>query len=185
MAATLPHCLLLPGYTDAGPGHWMSLWHREQPEWKRVEQRDWERPGKDEWVAALDAAVAAAPAPVCLIAHSLGCTTVAHWVAERGGANVAAAFLVAPADADRPGFPPEMMGFAPVPEIALPFSTMVVASSTDPYLTLSRARTLAHAWGSELVEIGDAGHICTDSGHGRWLEGRRLLDRLLSRGEFA
>ena len=41
------------------------------------------------------------------------------------------------------------------------------------------------ASGEWLAEIGDAGHICTDSGHGRWPEGRRLLDRLLSRGEFA
>ena len=173
------NCLLLPGYTDAGPGHWMSLWHRQKPAWRRVEQRDWDHPEKEEWVATLDAAVAATSGPVILIAHSLGCTTVAHWVAQGGGASVAAAFLVAPADADRADFPTEMTGFAPVPVVPMPFSSMLVASTNDPYLTMPRARVLAAAWGSELVDIGDAGHICTESGHGEWPEGRQLLGRLL------
>ena len=178
-SASQPAVLLLPGYTDAGPGHWLSLWHRQEPAWRRVEQRDWERPEKQEWVTALDAAAAAAVGPVCLIAHSLCCTTIAHWVAEGGGGNVTAAFLVAPADAERADFPAAMTGFAPVPLVRMPFSTMLIASTDDPFLTMPRAHTLAGAWGSELVDIGAAGHICTDSGHGAWPEGRQVLERLL------
>ena len=39
----------------------------------------------------------------------------------------------------------------------------------------------AKAWGSELVFVGQAGHINTASGHGPWLEGRALLQRFCER----
>jgi predicted alpha/beta hydrolase family esterase len=34
-------------------------------------------------------------------------------------------------------------------------------------------------WGSTFVEIGSAGHINADSGHGKWPAGIALLERLL------
>ena len=37
---------------------------------------------------------------------------------------------------------------------------------------------MAKAWGAELVDIGNAGHINTASGYGEWPEGERLLQRL-------
>jgi predicted alpha/beta hydrolase family esterase len=58
----------------------------------------------------------------------------------------------------------------------LPFPSMVVASTDDPYAHIERSRAFAQAWGSRLVEIGDAGHINADRGYGEWPEGERLLE---------
>jgi len=54
----------------------------------------------------------------------------------------------------------------------------VVASSNDPYVTLSRARGFAMAWGSEFMMIGEAWHINSASGLGDWPEGFALLNAL-------
>jgi predicted alpha/beta hydrolase family esterase len=62
------------------------------------------------------------------------------------------------------------------------FPSVVVASSNDPYVTLSRAREYAQAWGSRLVDIGDAGHINGESGLGDWPEGWALLTGLRRAG---
>jgi hypothetical protein len=50
-----------------------------------------------------------------------------------------------------------------------------VASTTDEWVSLVRARQFAAAWGSELVNIGPAGHINTASGYGEWPAGLELL----------
>jgi hypothetical protein len=60
----------------------------------------------------------------------------------------------------------------------LPFRSIVVASEDDPYVTLHRAQDFATAWGSEFINIGRAGHINTDSGHGPWPEGETWLESL-------
>ena len=57
----------------------------------------------------------------------------------------------------------------------LPFPSVVVASTNDPYVTPERARLFANAWGSKFVEIGDAGHINGDAGYGPWPEGEQML----------
>jgi predicted alpha/beta hydrolase family esterase len=60
----------------------------------------------------------------------------------------------------------------------MPFPSIVVASTDDPYVSAERASAFARAWGSRLVTLQGAGHINTDSGYGEWREGRRLLDEL-------
>lgn len=171
-----PSILLLPGYQNSGPEHWQSAWEREDATLLRVEQADWDNPRLDEWVAALDAAVAAQPGPVVLAAHSLGCITVAHWAATHDR-PVLGALLVAPADIDTADVA-ELRNFRPVPLSALPFPSTVVASSDDPWCSPERSRQFAAAWGSRFVEIGAHGHINSASGMGSWPEGRALLDEL-------
>lgn len=61
----------------------------------------------------------------------------------------------------------------------LPFRSLVVASSNDPYVTIDRARLFANSWGSEYVEINDAGHINASSRLGMWDVGLALLEHLL------
>ena len=56
------------------------------------------------------------------------------------------------------------------------FGVSGVLSSDDPYVRPDVARALAAAWGSDVTDIGPAGHINTDSGHGPWPEGLRLLE---------
>jgi predicted alpha/beta hydrolase family esterase len=173
--------LVLPGYENSGPEHWQSRWEREHPDHRRVEQRDWSFPLADDWVSALDGAVAAEPGQVVLAAHSLGCITAVRWAAadpDRARARVRGALLVAPADVERlPDLP--LGSFAPVPRTGLPFRTTVVGSRDDPYMSFDRTEEFAAAWGADLVDLGRAGHINADSGLGSWPQGRRLLDELL------
>lgn len=174
--------MTVPGYTNSGPEHWQTHWEGEHPDVLRVVQRDWDRPVRDEWVDALDRAIRAGREPVVLVAHSLGCATVAHWIGthEDTGSAVGA-LLVAPADVDQPGWPDEVVGFRPMPLAAMPLESTVVASRDDPWVSIARARTMAEAWGSRFVEAGAVGHLDSSSGLGDWPAGWCLLDELLTR----
>lgn len=169
--------LTVPGYTGSGPQHWQSLWEARIPGARRVQQRDWDRPELIEWVAALDAEIAAAAAPPLLVAHSLGCLAVVHWAA-RHPRPVAGALLVAPADAEAADALAPLRGFAPIPRAPLPFPSILVASDDDPFLAPGRARELAAAWGSRLAGAGAAGHLNTVAGYGPWPAGEALLAEL-------
>ena len=74
-----PH-LIVPGWGGSGPDHWQTHWERELPDASRLEVADWYAPRQDDWLRALDDAIRRAPAPPIVIAHSLGCIAVAHWV---------------------------------------------------------------------------------------------------------
>jgi len=169
--------LTAPGLGSSGPLHWQSIWEQE-PGIIRIEQRNWNAPACAEWVAQIEAAVAAAGPQVVVVAHSLACIALAHW-ATQTRLRIRGALLVAPADAERPAFPPEATGFAPVPLQPLPFKSIVVASTNDPYATLERAQFFANAWNSRFVNTGPKGHINADSGLGSWPEGQKLLKELL------
>lgn len=180
MDASLEY-LILPGYGGSGPEHWQTVWESGNAAFRRVEQRDWEHPDREEWTARLEMAVVATPAGKVLVAHSLACLLVAHWAVEAGTESldrVKAALLVAPPDPAGPGFPAAARGFALVPKRRLPFDTLVVASSDDPYGSLEFNRACARAWGSRLAEVGAKGHINAASGLGYWEEGAGLLASL-------
>ncbi|WP_231590659.1 RBBP9/YdeN family alpha/beta hydrolase [Hymenobacter terrenus] len=166
----------MPGLGNSGPDHWQTHFERLNPDFMRIEQRDWESPDRQEWVETLARALANEDLTrVVLIAHSLGCVTVAHWAAQYD-LRIRGALLVAPSDVETAhyaAFP--TTGFAPMPLDALPFPSKVVASSTDEWVTPVRARQFATAWGSELIDLGAAGHINTASGHGNWPFGLELL----------
>ena len=172
--------VVVPGLGGSGPDHWQSHWLRSRHDAVRVEQRDWERPDRDEWVAALQHTAGRAAGPVVLVAHSLGCHAVAHWAQGRG-ARVRAALLVAPPDIDYAasrGVP--IAGFGPPAANPLPFPTVLAASGTDPWADIDRSRLLSRRWGARLVDLGDAGHVNPESGFGPWPQGERLLEDLLA-----
>ena len=169
--------LIVPGLGGSGPAHWQSLW---QPRLgaTRVEQADWDRPDRAGWIAALDAAIAAAKAPPILVAHSLSCALVAHWAATHRR-DIHGALLVGPADVDSDAHtPPEAHVFRPMPLQPLPFPGIVAASRNDPYVAYDRAAFFAKSWGAELFDAGMAGHINTTAGYGDWKAGEELLARL-------
>ncbi|MDY0960501.1 MULTISPECIES: RBBP9/YdeN family alpha/beta hydrolase [Massilia] len=169
--------LILPGLWNSGPRHWQSLWHERNPHWRRAAHRDWTNPHCDEWVAELDAAIADCQGAPILVAHSLGCMLVAHWALSGSPLKVAGAFLVAPSDVEAASYPADLNCWAPIPLQQLPFPSVVVGSANDPFASPARTGAFAGAWGSRLVEIGDAGHLNSDSGHGDWPEGLRLLEQ--------
>ncbi len=170
--------LIVPGYTGSGPGHWQTLWEQKHPEYRRVVQRDWHQPQLDEWVAALDTAIRHSQSPVVLVAHSLGCILITHWQLRHSG-DVRGAMLVAPADVERDDAPALVRSFSPIPLQPLPFSSIVVASSNDPYVSIERSRHFASTWGSRFVNLGPCGHIDTAAGFGPWRRGEVLLQNLL------
>jgi predicted alpha/beta hydrolase family esterase len=180
--------LTVPGWNGSGPRHWQSLWESKYPYFRRIEQRDWERPKREEWVDSIENAVEAAEPPVFLIAHSLGCVAVAHWAARHGAAGVAGALMVAPPWLAPPMTCPEaLLSFLPMPTGPLPFDSLVVASETDPYLPIDLAAGLAQSWRSRFINAGSKGHINVESGHGPWPLGEQLLTSLchMSRSKTA
>lgn len=170
--------LIVPGYSNSGPQHWQTHWERLLPGALRVQQRDWEHPTVEEWVAALDAAIAACAAPPVLVAHSLGGCTAVHWAA-RFSRPLRGALLVAPPDLDNPTVPEDCRGFAPVPRQPLPFRSILVASRDDPYASFECSERMARDWGCRLEDAGRAGHINSASGLGDWEWGQALLRELL------
>ena len=169
--------LIIPGLGGSGAEHWQSRW---QPRLNatRVEQADWDRPDRADWIARIDRAVAACNQPPILIAHSMSCAVVVRWAAEHKR-SVHSALLVAPADIESDTHtPPETHVFRPLPMKPLPFPTIVAVSRNDPYVAFERAVQMAKAWDAELFDAGNAGHINSAAGFGEWPDGERLLQRL-------
>ena len=178
--------LIVPGWQGSPEDHWQSHWHNNLPNSARVEQDDWLTPRREDWVAALAEAIAADSTPVILIAHSLGCITVAHWAASAPVQflrQVRGALLVAPADVERPACAPALRNFAPIPSDLLPFPSQVVSSDNDAAVSAPRALELARNWGAEAGILAGAGHINVKSGHQRWEQGFAYLYRLQNRLE--
>jgi predicted alpha/beta hydrolase family esterase len=176
--------LLLPGLYNSDHEHWQSHWERDLPNAQRVLQQDWTNPTRQDWVATLDAAIAASGEPVILVAHSLGCALVAWWAATSAAtaeqkARVRGALLVAPPDVTRAQFPAP--SFSPMPINCLPFTTIVVASEDDPWCELSLAQQWALEWGAQFHCIGALGHINSESALGEWQQGQQWLLQLFSR----
>ena len=172
--------IIVPGIGGSGEAHWQTRWQQANPAMRRFSPADWHRPDLDDWIAALDLAIAAASAPPVLIAHSLGCLLVAHWqLASRRAC--AGALLVAVPDPASEAFPASVQSFAGAPAGRLRFPSLIVASTDDPYGSTSYVERRAVQWGSELAVIGAAGHINGQSGLGEWREGRVLLKSFESR----
>ena len=169
--------LVVSGLWDSGPEHWQTHWLKDHPAWSKVAHRDFSAPQRDEWVAELDAAIAACEGPPILLAHSLGCMLVAQWAQSGSALHIAGAMLVAPSDVAAASYPIDPNGFLPIPMTAFSFPSLLVASTNDDYADLARARAFAGAWGSELVEIADAGHLNGDAGYGPWPQGLALLEK--------
>ncbi|WP_445004809.1 RBBP9/YdeN family alpha/beta hydrolase [Halomonas mongoliensis] len=177
------HCLIVPGWRGSGDDHWQTHWQHRLPSTSRTRVASWDEPELDDWVDALDRAVSGIEAPILLVAHSLGCITVAHWAAvAECSRRIAGALLVAPADVERGSVRRELAGFAPIPSNRLPFPSLVVGSTNDPAASAQRAADFATAWGSQLVVIDEAGHINPASGHHEWEAGFLLMHRLVARG---
>lgn len=177
-----PLILIVPGIGNSEPGHWQALWETERDDCSRVDLGLWDDPHRNTWVNKLDLAIRQAGRPVVLVAHGLGCLTVAWWAEfERPtyGNPVVGALLVAPPDAERPGTDPRLARFGGCPRYPLPFPAFLVASDDDPLCPLRIAQLLARDWDCRFVSAGAVGRINAESGLGDWAFGKKLLDRLL------
>lgn len=181
MPNPLTRYLVLPGWQGSGNDHWQTHWQQLLPNATRVEQIDWEWPDRQDWITALEQHITAAATPVILIAHSLGCVTVAHWAVQAPPTSLAlvkGALLVAPADVERTHCPVPLCGFAPIPRRLLPFPSVLVGSDNDRAATASRAIQIGKYWGSETAILSGAGHINAAAGFNRWEAGFAYLYQL-------
>jgi uncharacterized protein len=178
--------LVIPGYNGSGPAHWQTRMLAKLSTARLIEQPDWKYTSLSSAIAEVVAGVTAATRPVVLVAHSTGSSLVAHAVPSLAQLGVVSrikgAYLVAPPSArallELSGIDP---AFAALPRDPLPFPSVLVASSNDPFAVLEESADLALTWGSQFTEAGDAGHINEASGHGPWPEGMMRFAGFLSK----
>lgn len=189
--------LLVPGLRDHVPDHWQTLLAARLPRVHTVPPLEQDKLSCAARVQALDQALQAIDGPVILVAHSAGVMTVAHWAARMSQARqsqarqsqshrpIKGALLATPADMEIPfpaGYPTldtlREHAWLPIPRTRLPFPSMVAASRNDPLCAFTRAQSLAHDWGSELVDLGAVGHLNPAAGFGEWAQAPELIARL-------
>jgi predicted alpha/beta hydrolase family esterase len=173
------HFLIQPGWQDSGPHHWQTIWQAQLGKAAtRVPQQDWLVPERIAWTRMLEETIRRTPAPVVILAHSIGCMATIFAIQA---APVAAVVLVAPADAERSNAPAALHTFTPIPMEPLATPALLVASDSDPYCTLDRAEAFAQAWKADLEIVTGGGHMNADAGFGPWPDGWLMVGAWLRR----
>jgi serine hydrolase len=168
----------IPGDGNSGPKHWQTYFEKTWSNVHRINQKEWDAPTREDWIDTIENTLSSYDlSQVILVGHSLGCSAIAHWAAKYNKI-IKGAFFVAVGDVDALPSDYPAKGFSPMPTQKLKFKSIVVASNTDPWVTLTRAKYFADCWGSEFMNIGDAGHINVDSGYGNWNKGLEILKSL-------
>ena len=169
----------LPGLGNSDENHWQSHFEKILPNCRRIEQDNWDRPVRKTWVSRIEEATKGLDlSKVVFISHSLGGIALSHWV-HTYHKKIRAALIVAPPCVENVLPEYGLDSFLPVPRNKLPFSTVLVASSNDPWSTIEQSEKLAMDWGSHFVNMGEAGHINSESRLGEWSRGQHLLRDLL------
>jgi hypothetical protein len=91
---------------------------------------------------------------------------------------VAGALLVAPPDTERADMPPQLHNWRPIRRSRLPFPSIAVISSDDPFCAPERGSAMAADWGCRMVEAGPRGHLNSESKLGDWPEAQAWLAEL-------
>lgn len=169
---------IIPGFQGSGEDHWQSWVERQSADFVRIEQKNWNEPNIEEWAAQIESVLRYENLKdVILVAHSLGCHAVAKW-AQRYNKTPRAALLVAPPSAENVREKIDATIWVGNALQKLPFETLLVASSNDPWIDVDTAKLYAQKWGSSFLNIGNAGHINQLSGYGEWPLVLQLLAQL-------
>lgn len=179
-----PTVLIVPGLRDRVDQHWQTLLATSDPSIHSVPPMGRENVECAPRLEAIERAANAIQGPLILVAHSGGCIAVARW-AQQTRREVLGALLAVPPDFESPlpeGYPTQAAldagGWLPVPRTRLPFRSIVGTSRNDPLGRLERIEALARDWGSELVDLGEVGHLNPASGYGEWPLARHFIERL-------
>ncbi len=178
----IPHLLIIPGLGDSGEKHWQNFWLQKFTNSTKVIQDNWDEPQLKDWLERLTENINKIEQPTILVAHSLAVSLVMHWVSCNSNTNIVGALLVAPADVDSPTHTPNFLRhFSPIPIKKIPFPSLVVGTENDSYISLERSQELANCWGSEFVNIGQKGHVNSDSNLEYWEQGQVFLQQLIEK----
>jgi predicted alpha/beta hydrolase family esterase len=176
--------VFVPGLRDHVEDHWQTILAREYPGSVTVPPLTENRLSLKARTDALEATLRGVAGDVILVAHSAGVLITVHW-AQRATRNIRGALLATPADVETPlppGYPTfdelKTNGWMPTPRTALPFPSLLAASSNDPLASFERTAALARNWKSTLVELGAVGHLNPAAGFGLWPQGKGLIDWL-------
>ncbi len=164
--------IIVPGLRNSDENHWQSLWQAQVPHSKRIQLDNWETPDLEKWKTAIRTELNNTDKPAIVIAHSFG-TLASASIAAENPAQIAALFLVAPADPDKFQLAEHL------PQQPLNVPGKIIASSNDPWLSESKAAYWALLWGTDFLRLKNVGHINSDSQLGVWQEGADALQGLL------
>ncbi len=168
--------LIIHGLDGSPAPHWQHWWAASEHDAILVDLPSPAKPDPRLWEIELAGTVLRHPGAI-LVGHSLGAVLIARVLAKWPQLNIRAALLVAPAEtegATRIGH------FGPIPTPRFDVPATLVASRNDPWMSYSRARSLAASFGAGFFDMGFAGHINVASGFGPWQQGRALRDDLLA-----
>jgi uncharacterized protein len=154
--------LIVPGLHGSGPDHWQSWMQAQEPDAVRIRVEDWGHADPNRWADAIDDALREHRADAWIaVAHSFGCLALAHHAA-RGGRGIQGALLAAPAAPEHFSLDEGQLSQS------LPFPSTLVISANDPWMQHADAMYFGRRWGSEVIDLGDAGHINPSAGYGPW-----------------
>jgi uncharacterized protein len=181
-----PTIVLVPGLRGQTPDHWQERMAAELPNTRHLPTPGRSEYGLNERTADLQREVEAARGRVVLVAHSAGVLVALHW-ARQYRTVVQGALLATPPDLAQPlpGEYPSLAelttaGWLPIPGDRLPFPSIVAASRNDSLGDFARVSGMADAWGSQLADLGQVGHLNPASGFGDWRWTEPLLQALTS-----
>lgn len=155
-----------------------------------VDQHDWQRPLRGDWLIRLEEAVLDA-AHVVLVAHNLGCIQLAAWAAHSGLTDrVRAALLVAPLDVETPAARERLPSWSPIVRQRLPFTSWMVGPENQSDRVESKApkpngvfnpvwaQALAESWGAQWIAQQAATQPPAEQ-LSDWPQGQALLHELM------
>ncbi len=173
----MTHTLIVPGVGGSEYQHWQSWLQRQLMSCSRVEQKDWNHPVLNDWVAQFVKAAAPLQDEIQIVAHSFGCLTAVAALAQHPelAAKVKKLILVAPANPARfgdAGFARDCSNnyAAYFHQLKINVPAVMIISENDPWLAFDDAQALAKAWKLKPVNAGQAGHINVASGYGPFPE---------------
>ena len=178
--------LIVPGFHGGGEAHWPTWLERRLDNVRRVRGIAWEAPLLARWAAAVRREIDESPHAVWIVAHSFGGLASVVAATDRPD-KVAGMLLVAPTDPecfsplgvrDEVGAAHSGSVAASLPVAPFGCASSVVASSDDSWVSLTVAARWAERWGSDCIELGPAGHINIESGHGPWPLGFESLQAM-------
>ena len=179
--------LIVPGLRDHVADHWQTHLEARLSKVRKVisvPPLEANKLSCEARVQAIERTIRTMDGPMIVVAHSGGVVMLVHW-AQKYAADIQGALLAAPPDFATPlpaSYPTrevlEANDWLPVPRKALPFRSIVAASTNDPLASLASVEQMACDWHSELVNVGAVGHLNPVSGFGVWPQAEQFIQML-------